>query len=108
MFSSREGRVYIAFTNTSKQPYRLDDTKVNLWTNDGMGYGLSLIENTRTSIINPGEMSLLVAEINNPPTLSKLKGFTLISRGEPNIRFGYQEIGWWNRLRWWLAEGIRK
>jgi len=112
-FSSREGRVFITLKNISKLPYRFhyesNGVEVTLWTNDDIGYGLLLDEDAdKLSILNPGETAVLSAKMDSSPAFSNVKGFTLISRNESKIRFGYAKLSWWDQARWWLAEKIRK
>ena len=98
-----EDKVEFYIVNNSKDPYWLDDIKAYLWTKDDVGYGLKITDISSDSygphaVINPIQGVALVAVCQNLPPSESIKGFSLNSRNQPKIRFGYERLGRWDRI----------
>ena len=115
VYDAMNGSVTFTITSDSKTSYSLKDLKVYLWTKKGADYGLDVIQavnlstGSRASYINPNSSVEITAKGEGSPPLEQIKGFSLkTSWNEPRIRFGYEDIGWWNHTRWFLRELIGK
>lgn len=113
-FNREENKIEFYLKNESKKSYWLDDIKPYLWTSDGVGYGLVITDISSTdfrshAVINPYSAVAFEAVIQGVLLDStKIKGFSINSKDQPKIRFGYEKLGWWDRLRWFLAEELHK
>lgn len=111
--NNHEDGVSISLLNDSKNPYRFQSPRLFLWTNDGVEYELEIegivigVEGNAT-ILNPNNRAYVIAKIKEPMDFSNVKGFTLISKGEKKIRFGYKKLSWWDEVRWELAKELKK
>lgn len=117
-FRLDQRRVDFEISNISRDPESFEGAKYILWTTRHVGYGLEMVSVENESwengslIFNPGdEVRIIALAPTHLPALDEVEGFSirlkdgLIPR---KIRFGYERVGWWNHLRWWIAEQIRK
>ncbi len=113
-YTPSKNTVHFYIKNTSNDPQWFDEAKFFIWDKKHTGYGLQIIgfENyafdNRSLILNPTESIEFTAKTSYALPLEKTGGFSIKIEKGPKIRFGYHRLGWWDRLRWWIAEQIRK
>ncbi len=62
----------------------------------------------KSFILNPKETVHIMATMpKDVPILQEIEGFSIRLENGRKIRFGYEKLGWWDRLRWLVAEHIR-
>lgn len=113
-YTPSDGLVHFYIRNSSNDPYWFDESKFFMWDNKHTGYGLQIIDfenhafDNQSLILNPAESIKFTAKTSYALPLGKTNGFSIqINKGH-KIRFGYHRLGWWDWLRWRIAEQIRK
>jgi hypothetical protein len=106
--------VHFYIKNKSDYPLWFDGAKFFMWDKKETGYGLQVIgfENhafdNQSLILNPTESIEFTAKTSYVLSFEKTDGFSIAIEKGPKIRFGYHRLGWWDHLRWLIAEQIRK
>ena len=117
VFNPDQKIVDFEITNTSKDPYSFKEAECYLWTIKHVGYGLEItaLENSSwengSLIFNPQDTVAIRATMPRRIfALEEVEGFIIKQKGllGRKIRFGYERLGWWDRLRWLVAEQIRQ
>jgi archaellum component FlaG (FlaF/FlaG flagellin family) len=99
--------------NNSNDPQWFDEAKFFMWDKKRTGYGLQVISfenyafNNQSLILNPNQSIEFTAKTSYTLPPEETEGFSINFKNGPKIRFGYHKFGWWDHLRWWIAEQIR-